>query len=74
MRARARDKGDALTWCPLNFEERAPRPEDVLDAARLDVMLALSNREHTARTGSDPERRTSLLDLAREFAFANTLE
>jgi hypothetical protein len=83
VRARAKDKGDPLTWCPLNFEERAPRPEDVLDAARVDTMLALSNREYAARvkasnTGKhaegDPERRTSLLDLAREFAFLGAHE
>jgi hypothetical protein len=62
--SRARGKGDALTWCPLNFTEQAPRPEDVLDAERVDTMVALSNRE----AGGDPERRTSLADLAREVA------
>nr|MDQ3036457.1 hypothetical protein [Myxococcota bacterium] len=56
-----------LTWCPLNFERAAPRPEDVLDAARVDAMLALSNREHAARDeGADPDRRTALADLARQ--------
>ncbi|UJR82022.1 YkgJ family cysteine cluster protein [Sandaracinus amylolyticus] len=57
--------GGALTWCPLNFQgdDHAPRAEDVLDAERVDAMLALSNREH----GGDPSRRTSLRALAREI-------
>lgn len=60
--SRARGTNDPLTWCPLNFTERGPGPEDVLDAERVDTMLALSNRG----AGGDPERRTALLDLARE--------
>jgi hypothetical protein len=60
--SRARGKSDALTWCPLNFTEQPPRAEDVLDAERVDTMVALSNRE----AGGDPERRTALADLARE--------
>ncbi|AKF05353.1 YkgJ family cysteine cluster protein [Sandaracinus amylolyticus] len=62
-------RGGALTWCPLNFqgEDHAPRAEDVLDAERVDAMLALSNREHVAHTGGDPTRRTSLRALAREI-------
>ncbi len=60
--SRARGGGGAITWCPLNFTERAPSSEDVLDAARVDTMLALSNRE----AGGDAERRTALADLARE--------
>lgn len=67
--ARARGTGDPVTWCPLNFERAAPGPEDVLDAERVDAMLALSNREHAARVpGAAPERRTALVDLAREIA------
>lgn len=67
--ARARGTGDPLTWCPLNFERAAPRPDDVLDAERVDAMLALSNREHAARTdGADADRRTALVDLAREIS------
>jgi len=60
--ARARGSSDALTWCPLNFTDAPPRPEDVLDAERVDAMLALSNRQ----AGGDPERRTSLDSLAGE--------
>lgn len=62
---RARGAGGELTWCPLNFEHEAPRAEDVLDAERVDAMLALSNREHVARAGGDPTRRVALRELAR---------
>lgn len=49
-----------VTWCPLNFESDPPRAEDVLDAERVDRMLALVNR----RASADPLRRTSLKALA----------
>lgn len=65
--ARARGTGDPLTWCPLNFEGAPPSPEDVLDAERVDAMLALSNRGHAGATEGDSERRTALMDLAREI-------
>lgn len=48
--------GGDVTWCPLNFESAPPEPGDVLDAERVDVMLALVNREHT----STPTRRTPI--------------
>lgn len=54
---------DALTWCPLNFRGEPPAAADVLDAERVDAMLALSNRER----GGDPERRHELVALAREL-------
>ena len=60
--SRIRATDDAVTWCPLNFTARAPSAEDVIDAERVDTMLALSNRD----AGGDPERRTALADLARE--------
>ena len=62
-------RGGALTWCPLNFrgDDHAPRAEDVLDAERVDAMLALSNREHVTRAGGELERRTLLRALAREI-------
>ena len=55
------DANEALTWCPLNFSLRAPRSEDVLDASRLNLMIALSNRG----AGGDATRRVSLTELAR---------
>lgn len=62
IRSGSRGAGDELTWCPLNFVERRPAAADVLDAARLDTMLALSNRD----AGGEGGRRTSLADLGRE--------
>ena len=52
---------EPLTWCPLNFTVRAPSPPDVLDASRLNLMIALSNQG----AGGDATRRTSLLELAQ---------
>ena len=69
MLARGRGGRDALTWCPLNFRDEPPRAEDVLDAERVDAMLALSNRE----AGGDPERRTSLDSLAEDALAAGSL-
>jgi uncharacterized protein len=56
-----RSDGD-VTYCPLNFESRPPLAAEVLDAERVDLMLALSNRE----AGGDDERRHRLRDLARQ--------
>jgi uncharacterized protein len=74
---RARGTGDPLTWCPLNFHDGPPEPVDVLDAERVDAMIAVSNRaylggmartraEEPGRTG-DPTRRVALRTLAREI-------
>lgn len=54
--------GEPITWCPLNFILRPPAPSDVLDAGRIDQMVALSNRD----AGGDAMHRTSMLTLARE--------
>jgi len=51
-----------LTWCPLNFIARPPAAEDVIDAARVDTLLALSNRG----VSESPMRRTAIAVLARE--------
>lgn len=58
---RAGASAGEVTWCPLNYAERAPGAEDVLDAERVDVLLALVNRRATDR----PLARTSLAALAR---------
>lgn len=52
------------TWCPLNFTVRRPDPEDVLDAERVDVMLALINR----RVAGDARAlvRRSIRDVVEE--------
>lgn len=59
VRASAPDSD--VTCCPLNYRERAPHPEDVLDAERVDVLLALVNR----RASDRPLSRTSLVALAK---------
>lgn len=54
-----------VTWCPLNFTQSAPDGDDVLDAGRLDEMLALVNRRFV--DGEDEAlERIALEDLARE--------
>ncbi len=56
-----------LTWCPLNFTGRAPDGEDVVDAGRVDEILAVVNRRFVAhRDGpaGDPLSRTPLSVLA----------
>jgi hypothetical protein len=64
---RGRDaRGHDLTWCPLNFRDDTPRPDDVLDAGRVDEMLALVDRLGEARDdGADDDGRVALLALAR---------
>lgn len=56
---RARAAGD-VTWCPLNYVDAPPRPEDVLDAERIDVLLSVVDR----RAAADAPR-VSLRELAR---------
>ncbi len=57
---RGRTPDGDVTWCPLNYQTRGPAPDDVLDAERVDVLLALVNR----RASAEPLRRTSLRTLA----------
>lgn len=61
--------GRALTFCPLNFGDKArpPAREDILDAERVDVLLSLVNRRATQGTHTPSLARYALADLAREF-------
>lgn len=62
----ARAQGGDITWCPLNYRERSPRSEDVLEASLIDELLAQAN---LAAARGDTERaleRTSLRHLAAE--------
>jgi Fe-S-cluster containining protein len=43
-----RTKSGDVTWCPLNYTGAPPRSEDVLDAERVDQILALIARRHAA--------------------------
>lgn len=73
---RMRIKSGAVTWCPLNYTDTAPRGEDVLDAERVDQILAVVTRRHVAQAlearGSVGEQddgallRVTLSDLAAE--------
>src|SRR5690606_40032776 len=50
----------AATWCPLNFAERPPAAADVLDAERIDRLLAVMNQRFAAARGLDPLDRVAL--------------
>lgn len=60
---RARSAQGDVTWCPLNYTERGPEREDVLDAERVDQILAVVTQRHVVRP-EDALRRASLSDLA----------
>lgn len=52
-----------VTWCPLNYTERAPKSEDVVLAQTIDEHLAAANR---AAHPEDRGERRALRDLAAE--------
>lgn len=56
----------AVTCCPLNFTSGRPAAADILDAERVDQLLALVNRRHAEAHAQDPLARTPLRALARE--------
>lgn len=60
---RLRVSSGAVTVCPLNFVEEAPSQRDVLDAERVDQILALLNLRYCREHGLDPEQRFSLREL-----------
>ncbi|HEX4353427.1 MAG TPA: YkgJ family cysteine cluster protein [Polyangiales bacterium] len=62
----ARAGSGDVTHCPLNYTERAPAAEDVLDAERVDVILAVVNARFCASEGRDPDGRHALSSLASE--------
>jgi hypothetical protein len=55
-----------VTHCLLNFQARPPQPEDVLDAERVDQILAVVNHRFSQARGESPERRFALSALAAE--------
>lgn len=63
---RSRSAAGEVTHCPLNFTGRAPDAADVLDAERVDQLLALVNHRHALARGTDPGQRTELSVLAAE--------
>jgi hypothetical protein len=63
---RSRSAAGEVTHCPLNFTGRAPDGADVLDAERVDQILALVNHRHALASGGDPRERKELSVLAAE--------
>jgi Fe-S-cluster containining protein len=56
------DEGE-ITWCPLNYVERIPASEDVLEAQTIDELLARANLEAFAEAAA---QRVSMVELALE--------
>jgi len=65
---RGRTSRGEITYCPLNFEHNAPAAPDVLDAERVNQLLALVNLRFAQAHGLDPEARTALSALAAAAA------
>jgi uncharacterized protein len=63
--ARRTEKGD-ITWCPLNYEAAEPNPEDILDAERVDQILAVVAARHAQAHDMNREARFELSSLAAE--------
>ncbi|MDB4985567.1 MAG: hypothetical protein JWN04_745 [Myxococcaceae bacterium] len=45
------------TWCPLNYHAAEPKPEDVLDAERVDQILAVVAARYVLASSTDPHAR-----------------
>jgi hypothetical protein len=67
----AHGSGGDVTHCPLNFQAQPPQPADVLDAERVDQILAVVNHRFASQRGESPERRIGVSALA---AGADVLE
>jgi len=55
-----------VTWCPLNYHAAEPNREDVLDAERVDQILAVVAERHAVSHGSSRHERLALSALAAE--------
>jgi hypothetical protein len=55
-----------VTHCPLNYSERPPGRDDVLDAERVDLILALVNARFCSSEQRDSNERHGLSALAAE--------
>jgi Fe-S-cluster containining protein len=55
-----------VTWCPLNYHAHEPNAEDVLDAERVDQILAVVAERHAAQHGLARHTRHALSALAAE--------
>ena len=57
--------GGEITWCPLNYGSAPPRSEDVLEAERIDEVLAVLNLMTAASSQAGLERKP-MVELALE--------
>lgn len=55
-----------VTWCPLNYNGAGPGGEDVLDAERVNQILAVVAQRHAALRGVSRVERLALSALAAE--------
>lgn len=62
---RKTNNGD-VTWCPLNYHRAAPNAEDVLDAERVDQILAVVAERYVRALGLASGTRHALSALAAE--------
>ncbi|HEX7479636.1 MAG TPA: YkgJ family cysteine cluster protein [Polyangiales bacterium] len=65
---RARTSSGDVTYCPLNFSGAAPMAEDVLDAERVDQILAVVGQRFALAHSHEPGARFALSALAAESA------
>ncbi len=70
VRARASGGTDApageITYCPLNYTQAPPRAADVLDAERVDQLLAVVNHRFALARGVPGGARVAISEIARE--------
>jgi hypothetical protein len=64
---RLRTQSSAVTVCPLNFQTEDPPAGAILDAERVDQLLALINQRHAAADGASPLYRAPLRELLTEL-------
>jgi Fe-S-cluster containining protein len=65
---RTRTSSGDVTYCPLNFTRAAPKAEDVLDAERVDQILAVVGQRFALAHGHEPGVRIAISALAAESA------
>jgi uncharacterized protein len=63
---RARVSTGELAYCPLNYTDAPPRAPDVLDAERVDALLAVVNLRYARAHDLAPEQRQPISALAAE--------
>lgn len=59
--------GSDLSWCPLNYRQETPSASTILDATRVDTVLAKINSIAARDEGIAPETRVHLRDLVDEL-------